>query len=70
MRIMTEHEIKGLLYKIYSAGYEHGINSGPLPSVGTFEAFERLLRGQSPLNDNTRWAIEDKVKKLFEKCLI
>lgn len=49
---MEKDKIKSLLYTIYSAGFNHGINEKAfLPEHGTFDAFNRLLKGESPLED-------------------
>jgi len=66
---MTEQEIKNLLYTIYSAGFDHGINQGPFPKHGTFDSFNRLLIGESPMEDDTRYSIKDKVDKLLSLSL-
>jgi hypothetical protein len=62
---MTKKEKISLLYTIYSAGFDHGSNEGPFPEHGTFEAFERLLKSESPLLDNSYYDIKDKVDKLL-----
>jgi hypothetical protein len=43
------------LYTIYVAGFNHGMNEGFTPEHGTGEAFERLRKGQSPLNDSVSY---------------
>lgn len=50
------------LYKIYNAGFEHGLNEGVCPEHGTLDAFERLIQGKSPLEDNTFYGIERHIK--------
>jgi hypothetical protein len=62
---MTEQQIKNLLYTIYSAGFNHGINEGSFLEHGTFDAFNRLLIGESPMEDDVSYAIKEKVEKLF-----
>jgi len=49
------------LYTIYNAGFNHGVNEGTFPEHGTFEAFERLIRGESPMLDGVTYAIQDKI---------
>ena len=49
------------LYTIYGAGFNHGVNEGPFPEHGTFHAFERLIRGESPTLDGDSYAIQDKI---------
>ena len=34
------------LYTIYNAGFEHGVNEGPTPKNGTFNAFHNVLEGK------------------------
>lgn len=43
---------KNSLYLIYMAGYKHGYNED---SIGTFEAFQRMLKGESPLKDGVSY---------------
>jgi hypothetical protein len=62
---MNEKQIKSLLYTIYSAGFNHGINEGPFPEHGTFDAFNRLLVGKSPMEDGVSYTIKEEVEKLF-----
>lgn len=50
-----------VLYNIYNAGFTHGVNEGPFPEHGTFDAFHRLIRGESPTLDGTYCAIQDKI---------
>jgi len=62
---MNEQQIKNLLYTVYSAGFNHGSNEGSFPEHGTFDAFNRLLIGESPMEDGVSYAIKEKVEKLF-----
>lgn len=62
---MNEQQIKNLLYTIYSAGFNHGINESSFPEHGTFDAFNRLLIGESPMEDGVSYEIKEKVEKLF-----
>lgn len=50
-----------VLMNVYNAGFNHGVNEGPLPEHGTFEAFHRLIRGESPLLDGACCEIQDKI---------
>jgi hypothetical protein len=61
---MTKEQVNNLLYKVYSAGFTHGVNEGAFPTIGTFDAFNRLIIGESPLNDGDRYDIKEKVDKL------
>jgi hypothetical protein len=61
---MNEDEIKNLLFTIYVAGFNHGSNEGPFPKHGVFEAFNRLIIGESPMEDNIRYDIKEKIEKL------
>jgi hypothetical protein len=63
---MEKREKISLLYTIYSAGFSHGINEGAFPEHGTFEAFNRLIVGESPMQDAVSYAIKDKIDKLLE----
>ena len=54
-----------MLYTIYSAGYTHGMNEGFLPEHGTFEAFHRLIIGESPMLDGQFYTIKDKMETLL-----
>jgi hypothetical protein len=51
-----------VLWAIYMAGFNHGANEGPFPEHSTFDAFERLIKGESPCLDNISYAIKDKIK--------
>jgi hypothetical protein len=62
---MNEQQIKSLLYTIYSAGFNHGSNEGYFPEHGTFDAFNRLLIGESPLENDVSYAIKEKVEELL-----
>jgi hypothetical protein len=59
-----ENEVNRLLYAIYLAGFEHGSNEGCFPKHGTFDAFNRLINGESPMEDGTFYNIKEKIKKL------
>ncbi len=50
------------LYTIYNAGFTHGVNEGNVPEHGTFDAFERLIRGESPCLDGASFQIQDKIE--------
>jgi hypothetical protein len=52
------------LFTIYTAGFNHGANEGPLPAHGVYEAFERLLKDESPMLDNVNYSISDKITYL------
>lgn len=52
------------LYVVYNAGFNHGSNEGPFPEHGTFDAFSRCINGESPLLDNVRYDIAEKVKTI------
>lgn len=62
---MNEQQIKNLLYTIYGAGFNHGSNEGSFPEHGTFEAFERLIIGESPMLDGVSYSIKEKIEKLI-----
>lgn len=62
---MNEQQIKNLLYTIYTAGFNHGSNEGSFPEHGIFDAFNRLLIGESPMEDGVSYSIKEKVEKLF-----
>lgn len=62
----AKRKVKNLLYTIYCAGFSHGSNEGDFPEHGTFEAFERLIKGESPLLDKISYGIEDKVQCLID----
>lgn len=64
---MSKKKIKttiDVLFTIYIAGFNHGANEGPFPKNGTFEAFEKLIKGESPMNDNVSYDIKNKIKYL------
>jgi len=63
---MKKKEVISLLYTIYSAGFAHGVNEGAFPEHGTFEAFHRLIVGESPMLDGQYYTIKEKVEKLLE----
>lgn len=62
---MERQKVINLLYVIYNAGFNHGVNEGPFPEHGTFDAFNRLIVGESPMLDNASYAIKEKVEELF-----
>lgn len=62
---MDRQQIINLLYQIYGAGFNHGSNEGPFPEHGTFDAFNRLLIGESPLEDGARYTDKEKIEKLL-----
>jgi uncharacterized cupin superfamily protein len=62
---MEKQQIINLLYTIYSAGFQHGADEGHFPEHGTFEAFNRLIIGESPTEDGCSYAIKEKVEKLL-----
>lgn len=64
---MKKKEIISLLYTIYSAGFSHGSNEGSFPEHGTFEAFNRLIIGESPMEDKVSYTIKEKIETLLEK---
>ena len=64
---MDKKEIISLLYTIYSAGFSHGSNEGSFPEHGTFDAFNRLIVGESPTQNDITYAIKEKIDKLLEK---
>jgi hypothetical protein len=63
---MKEKEVISLLYTIYVAGFEHGVNEKQFPEIQTFEAFNRLIIGESPLLDKCRYDIKEKVELLLK----
>lgn len=62
---MEAVEIKNLLYVIYNVGFHHGSNEGPFPQHGTFDAFNRLIAGESPLEDGVVYSIKEQIEKLM-----
>lgn len=47
-----KEDLTSVLFNVYMAGYNHGKNEkGVIPNIGTFQAFQRLINGESPLND-------------------
>jgi len=62
---MNEQQIKSLLFTIYTAGFNHGSNEGPFPENGTFDAFSRLIIGESPTKNSVSYDIKEKVEKLL-----
>ena len=56
-----------LLYTIYVAGFNHGVNEGPFPKHGLLEAFDRLVIGESPTLDNWSYKIKDRVEKMMSQ---
>jgi len=64
---MEKKQVISLLYTIYSAGFNHGNNEhGMIPEHGTFDAFHRLIIGESPMLDGVSYTIKEKVEKLLE----
>jgi hypothetical protein len=64
---MKKREAISLLYTIYSAGFSHGFNEKSIiPEHGTFEAFNRLIVGESPTQDKVFYDIKYKIEKLLE----
>ena len=64
---MKKKEAISLLYTIYSAGFNHGFNEKSImPEHGTFDAFNRLIVGESPTLDGVSYTIKEKVEKLLE----
>ena len=63
---MKADKIMSLLYTVYSAGFCHGINEGPFPEHGTLSAFDRLIIGESPMQDNVSYDIKDKIIELLK----
>lgn len=45
-------------FTFYNAGFNHGANQGPFPEIGIAEAYDRMLKGESPLNDGTRYSLK------------
>ncbi len=63
---MLQKQIINLLYTIYSAGFNHGVEENELiPEHTPFDAFNRLIIGESPMQDGVYYAIKDKVDKLL-----
>jgi hypothetical protein len=60
-------DVISLLHKIYVAGYVHGDNQGSFPEIGMFDAFNRLIVGESPLLDGSFYDIKDKVDEVLSK---
>ena len=64
---MKKKDAISLLYTIYNAGFNHGFNEkSMLLEHGTFEAFNRLIVGESPTLDGQYYTIKEKVEKLLE----
>ena len=56
---------KNTLFTIYLAGYTHGNNEcSCIPETGTFEAFERLLKGEQIAKNLPSYDIKDKITEL------
>jgi len=66
-KIEGKKDVISLLHKIYVAGYEHGDNQGSFPEIGMFDAFNRLIVGESPLLDGAFYDIKDKVDDILSK---
>lgn len=66
---MGKKEIINLLYTIYVAGFNHGVNEGPFPENGTFDSFNRLIKGESPTLDGCSYSIKEKIEKLISQHL-
>ena len=64
---MTDEQVTSLLYTIYAAGFNHGSNEGFFPEHGIYDAFNRLIAGESPLKDNVKYGIKEKVDELLSK---
>lgn len=63
---MDNKDVISLLYTIYSAGFVHGANeSGVLPEHGTFDAFNRLIKDESPMEDGIFYTVKEKIDKLL-----
>lgn len=62
---MNEKQIISLLHTIYVAGFNHGVNEANNHEHGTFDAFNRLIKGESPLEDQVSYDIKNKVEKLL-----
>lgn len=63
---MNRKEIISLLYTIYSAGFSHGSNEGAFPKHGTVDAFDRLIKGESPMLDGISYTIKEKIEELLK----
>lgn len=65
---MNKKKLISLLYVIYCAGFSHGRQEGDtiLPEHGTFDAFNRLISGHSPLEDGEFYNIQDKIELLIK----
>ena len=50
-----------ILYTIYVAGFNHGANEGAFPNTGTFDAFQRLMIGESPLQDRVCYGFQNEI---------
>jgi hypothetical protein len=50
------------LYTIYSAGFQHGSEEGAFPKHGTHDAFNRLLKGVSPLDNGVCYDVRTKIE--------
>ena len=61
---MERKEVVSLLYKIYLAGFEHGSNEGVFPEHSIYEAFNRLIIDESPMEDGSRFIVKEKINKL------
>jgi len=49
------------LFTIYNAAFEHGVNEGPFPKNGTFDAFHKLLEGKPREKGGSFYTIADKI---------
>jgi len=64
---MKEKDVISLLHKIYVAGFEHGDNQTHFSEIGIYDAFNRLIVGESPLLDGSYYDIKEKVDELLSK---
>lgn len=66
-----EKDVISLLYTIYNAGFNHGANEGNtvIPEHGTLDAFNRLIKGESPLEDGVSYDIKEKVDELTKSLM-
>jgi hypothetical protein len=64
---MEKKDVISLLHKIYVAGYVHGDNQGSFSEIGMFDAFNRLIVGESPLLDGDFYDIKDRVDDILSK---